>query len=83
MLDVGEIVHGEKLDALGAGDLFDCVVASGEPGGPELLKPHPDGMLKAARALGELPEACLVIGDRTDADGEAARRAGMAFRLIR
>jgi beta-phosphoglucomutase-like phosphatase (HAD superfamily) len=38
--------------------------------------------LQAASELGISPEECLVLGDRQDADGEAARRAGMAFRLI-
>jgi len=71
-----------KLRALGAADLFDVVVAAGEPEGPPRLKPAPDGLLGAARALGVDPAECLVIGDRDDADGEAARRAGMAFRRV-
>ena len=68
--------------ALGAADLFDVVVAAGEPEGPPRLKPAPDGLLGAARALGVAPAECLVIGDRDDADGEAARRAGMPFRRV-
>jgi HAD superfamily hydrolase (TIGR01549 family) len=68
-----------KLTALGAAALFDVVVASGEPGGPRRLKPDPHGYLLAAQRLGVPPAACLVIGDRDDADGEAARRAGMRF----
>jgi len=72
-----------KLEALGATALFDAVVASGEPGGPTRLKPHPDGFLRAATAIGVEPAACLVIGDRDDADGAAARAAGMAFRRIK
>jgi HAD superfamily hydrolase (TIGR01549 family) len=72
----------QKLAALSAVALFDVVVASGESGGPVRLKPHPDGMLRAARALGVEPARCLVIGDRDDADGEAARAAGMAFRRV-
>jgi FMN phosphatase YigB (HAD superfamily) len=72
----------QKLAALGASDLFDVVVASGEPGGPTRLKPHPTGMLMAADALHVEPKDCLVIGDREDADGVAARAAGMAFRLV-
>jgi FMN phosphatase YigB (HAD superfamily) len=71
-----------KLDALGCSELFDAVVANGEAGGPRRLKPHPDGMLRAAELLGVSPGRCLVVGDRPDADGEAARRAGMAFRRI-
>jgi len=72
-----------KLEALGASRLFDTIVASGEPGGPRRLKPHPEGYLLAAERLEVEPTACLVIGDRDDADGEAARAAGMAFRHIR
>src|SRR5262249_11958880 len=72
-----------KLSALGVEALFDVVVANGEPDGPRWLKPHPEGYLLAAQALGVEPTGCLVIGDRDDADGSAARSAGMAFRLIR
>lgn len=72
-----------KLAALGAQDLFEVVVASGEPDGPPRLKPHPGGYLRAAERLGVEPAACLVLGDRDDADGAAARAAGMAFRLVR
>jgi HAD superfamily hydrolase (TIGR01549 family) len=71
-----------KLEALGVSALFDAVIASGEPGGPTRLKPHPDGMLRAAAAIEVEPAGCLVIGDRDDADGAAARAAGMAFRRI-
>ncbi len=71
-----------KLAGLRAEHLFDVVVANGEPGGPPRLKPEPDGYLAAAARLGIPPGRCLVIGDRPDADGEAARRAGMGFRQI-
>jgi HAD superfamily hydrolase (TIGR01509 family) len=72
----------KKLAALGLTDLFDRVVASGEPGGPSKLKPSPDGYLLAAEVLGVEPSRCLVIGDRSDADGAAAIASGMEFRLI-
>jgi HAD superfamily hydrolase (TIGR01549 family) len=71
-----------KLAALGVRSLFEIVVANGEPNGPRRLKPHPEGFLRAAEQLGVAPERCLVIGDRRDADGEAARAAHMSFRLI-
>jgi HAD superfamily hydrolase (TIGR01549 family) len=73
----------DKLAALGEPELFDAVVASGEPGGPPRLKPDPAGYLRAANLLGVAPERCLVIGDRDDADGAAARALGAKFRLIR
>jgi FMN phosphatase YigB (HAD superfamily) len=72
-----------KLQALGAAGLFHLVVSNGEPGGPSRLKPDPEGYLSAAQQLGVGPEACLVIGDRDDADGVAARAAGMAVHIIR
>jgi FMN phosphatase YigB (HAD superfamily) len=73
----------EKLRAMAATALFDAVVANGEPAAPPRLKPWPDGYLMAAGQLGVAPSECLVIGDRPDADGDAARRAGMDFRLVR
>jgi len=72
----------KKLGAMGALGLFDLVVSNGEPGGPGWLKPHPEGYLSAARRLGIQPQHCLVLGDREDADGAAARAAGMAFHLV-
>ncbi len=79
---VSDYPVADKLSALACGVQFDVVVAHGEERCPTHLKPHPSGYLAAARALGVEPQACLVIGDREDADGEAARRAGMGFRLI-
>jgi len=72
-----------KLEALGAAQLFDVVVAPGELGAPVRLKPHPGGALRAAAALGVDPSRCLMIGDRLDTDGKVAENAGMAFRLVR
>ena len=71
-----------KLESLGCRELFEYVVANGEAGGPDALKPDPAGYLKAAGLLGVAPTKCLVVGDRDDADGEAAARGNMAFRRI-
>jgi phosphoglycolate phosphatase/putative hydrolase of the HAD superfamily len=73
----------DKLSALGILEQFDVIVASGEPDGPRRLKPHPEGYLAAAQRLGVAPDRCLIVGDREDADGAAARAAGMGFRLVR
>jgi HAD superfamily hydrolase (TIGR01549 family) len=73
----------EKLGALRADKHFDVVIANGEPDGPRRLKPHPDGFRRAAERLGIEPARCLVIGDRDDADGQAARALGMDFRLVK
>ncbi len=71
-----------KVTALGARALFDVIVANGEPHGPARLKPDPESYLRAAALLNVEPARCLVIGDRDDADGAAARAAQMAFRLV-
>ena len=70
------------LEAMGIRHLFDVVVASGEHSALKRLKPCPDGFELAASLLEVAPSDCLVLGDREDADGDAARRAGMRFRLI-
>ncbi len=72
----------EKIRALDAEHLFDVIVASGEEHGPRRLKPDPEGYLKAAQLLAVEPTRCLVVGDRDDADGAAARAAHMGFRLV-
>jgi HAD superfamily hydrolase (TIGR01549 family) len=72
----------KKLASLNAGELFDVVIANGEPDGPAWIKPDPSGYLRAAERLGVAASRCLVIGDRDDADGQAARAAGMGFRLV-
>ncbi len=43
------------------------------------LKPRPDVLLAAARAMGCPPAALLHIGDRWDTDGGAARAAGARY----
>ncbi len=80
---VSDYPASEKLRAIRHLPQIEVVVCCGEPGGPGRLKPHPDGYLEAARRLGCPPEECLIIGDRDDADGEAARRAGIDVRLVR
>lgn len=72
-----------KVEALGVRELFDVIVASGEEHGPQRLKPDPEGFLRAAELLGVSSDKCLVIGDRDDADGAAARAGKMSFRLER
>jgi FMN phosphatase YigB (HAD superfamily) len=80
---VSDYPAARKLEALGATHLFDSVVANGEHPQLTRLKPAPDGFLLASRELGVAPLACLVLGDREDADGAASRAAGMQFELVR
>jgi putative hydrolase of the HAD superfamily len=63
-----------KLDSLNM--RFDLVLDAEDPR-IDRLKPDPAGLLLSARLLDHAPDQCLLIGDRDDRDGEAARRAGM------
>ncbi len=68
-----------KLAALGL--VADPVVWAGDPG-VDRLKPDPRGLLAVIEQVGATPATTVLIGDRPDRDGEAARRAG-ARALIR
>lgn len=61
-----------KLKALGLA--ADHVVSAGEVG---LLKPHPKGLEHLMALAGASPAQTVLIGDRAERDGEAARRAGV------
>jgi FMN phosphatase YigB (HAD superfamily) len=70
----------ERLSALAISpELFDCVVSTEEQGA---LKPHVRPFCALARQWQLHPSQILVIGDRDDTDGEAARKAGMQFMQI-
>ncbi len=56
-------------------DQVDVVTTSSDA---DASKPEPDILAVAARKLGVPPAACALVGD-TIFDGEAARRAGVAF----
>jgi HAD superfamily hydrolase (TIGR01549 family) len=43
------------------------------------LKPSPRPFLQIANSWGIAPSQLLVVGDRSDTDGAAAKRAGMDF----
>jgi len=63
-----------KLEALGLhADLMVCATD------PEIgrLKPDPKGLLHVLKTTNTRPQECLMIGDRADRDGLAARRAGV------
>lgn len=61
-----------KLSVLGLE--ADYVVDAREVG---FLKPHPRGLERIMALAGEQPETTVLIGDRAERDGEAARRAGV------
>lgn len=64
---------GITLDAMGWGSLFRVVVSGNDV---EKGKPHPEGYLKGARAIGVSAAACLVFEDSDDGV-HAAEAAGM------
>ena len=73
---VSDFAARSKMAAL----RLDCpVIVSAEDPQVEVFKPDPKGFLLAADLLGLAPKTCLVIGDRMDRDGEAAKRAGMMY----
>lgn len=69
----------DKLSAMGLA--ADYVVAAGDAN-VGILKPHPRGLEVLMKAAGANPAETILIGDRIERDGAAARRAG-ATALIR
>lgn len=69
----------EKLSAMEL--TADHVVAAGDAN-VGILKPHPRGLEVLMKAAGASPAETILIGDRIERDGAAARRAG-ATALIR
>lgn len=65
-----------KLAALG---IVADIVRDASVSEIDRFKPQPDGFLRVAELLGVAPARCLIIGDRDDRDGEAARRGGFIF----
>ena len=46
------------------------------------MKPSPQGIRVILEQMAAAPEDCLMVGDRDDRDGEAARCAGVDFLLL-
>lgn len=61
-----------KLDAMGLG--ADFVVSAADVG---IMKPDPTGLLAVIARAGATPATTVMIGDRAERDGEAARQAGV------
>lgn len=68
----------QKLASLGLEADFLCSATD-----PDVrrLKPDPTGLLIILERAGVQPHEALMIGDRCERDGEAARRAGVSFLL--
>lgn len=74
-----DLAAGDKLAAMGL--TADIVVSAVDPN-IDRLKPDPAGLLHILDKTNTRPERCLMIGDRDERDGAAARGAGVAA-LIR
>ena len=71
-----------KVAALGLTEWFDLIVSAQDPEIGE-FKPSPRILEFALEKLGVLPQQAFYIGDRAEVDGTAARRAGVAFHILR
>ncbi len=67
----------DKLQALGLE--ADFVVSALDVG---VLKPHPRGLQHLMALAGVEPHETIMIGDRAERDGEAARRAGVKAYIL-
>jgi FMN phosphatase YigB (HAD superfamily) len=68
-----------KLEAM---DLnADAVVSAVDPE-VDRMKPHPEGLTRVLELLAVSPDEALMIGDRDERDGEAARRLGCPYLLL-
>jgi HAD superfamily hydrolase (TIGR01549 family) len=67
-------VQYRKLETLGLGHFFDCIVLSEELG---VRKPDPAIFWHATGLLGREPDECLYVGDSYTADVVGAKRAGL------
>jgi len=81
-LKIGIFSDYPSLAKLKALDLYADVVVCATDENIDRFKPHPKGLLVAAKELGVPVMNCLFIGDRDDKDGECARRAGMPYLIL-
>lgn len=66
----------EKVKALG---LFADYIVSAQDVEVNILKPHPKGLEVIAKQANVALDRIILIGDRDERDGEAARRAGTHY----
>ncbi len=77
--NVGKVSLEAAMDKLGLFNLFQVVISRNDV---SRLKPHPEGLLTAAKAIGVEPGEAILIGDSRN-DVNAARRAGMLAGYLR
>lgn len=72
----------DKLEAMGGLLAQLDLVLDAEDDAVSALKPHPKGLLEAARRWKLSPDEVLYVGDRPAIDGAAAARAGMPCAIL-
>ena len=77
--NVGKVSLEAAMEKLGLFGLLQIVVSRNDV---SRLKPHPGGLLTAAKAIGAEPGETILIGDSRN-DVNAARRAGMLAGYLR
>jgi len=77
--NVGKTSLQAAMENLGLSDLIQVVISRDDV---SRIKPHPEGLLAAAKSLGVVPGEALFIGDSRN-DVGAARRAGMLAGYLR
>ena len=83
LTDGNPVIQDAKLAATGLLPLLPVVVVTDRLGGRATRKPHPAGLLEAARLLGLAPDRLLVIGDRPGKDTAVAAAVGARAIRIR
>lgn len=81
-LKIGIFSDYPSLAKLKALELHADVVICATDENVDRFKPHPKGLLVAAKELGVPVGNCFFIGDRDEKDGECARRAGMPYLIL-
>ena len=77
--NVGKTSLQAAMEKLGLSDLIRLVISRDDV---SRIKPHPEGLLAAAKSLGVSPGEALFIGDSRN-DVDAAHRAGMLAGYLR
>lgn len=71
----------KKLQELGIRKYMSTVLCSSDPE-VAAYKPAPKGLQILAGKMGQVPEACVYLGDREEIDLRSAERAGMCGLLV-
>jgi len=74
------LLKKDRIKTCGLDRLLDVIVIAGESG--TMIRPHPSGLLLAAKKLNLKPEQCIFVGDKPFTDIQGAKAAGMTTVLV-